>query len=219
MCTRYFMDDAPSELSDIIEAVMHSKLSDKFIRNYGRPVITSGEVRPTDIAPVIAPNKNGLRTVYPMRWGFKNPEHDSTVFTARVETAGTKPTFKDAWKSHRCIIPASYYFEWEHYKDSRGKEKTGQKYAIQPNGSTVTYLCGLYRIENGYPVFVVLTREPSAELKMIHNRMPLILPANMINAWINPEANPDDILQYALTDMIIEKAGEENGQIPNQMYI
>ena len=113
MCTRYFMDDAPKELAEIFDIVMQSELSDKFVRKFGRPIITKGEVRPTDITPVIAPNKKSIRTVYPMRWGFNNPNHDSTVFNARVETANSKPTFKDAWKSHRCIIPASYYFEWE----------------------------------------------------------------------------------------------------------
>lgn len=66
-----------------------------------------------------------------MRIGlFNYPNHDSTVFNARVESAKNKPTFKDAWKSHRCIIPASYYFEWEHFKSPDGKTKIGDKYAI-----------------------------------------------------------------------------------------
>ena len=216
------MDDAPSELTDIIAAAINSPLADKFIKKFGRPLITRGEVRPTDIVPVIAPNKNGLRTVYPMRWGFKNPDHDSTVFNARTETADRKPTFKDAWNSHRCIIPASYYFEWEHFKSLGGKSKTGDKYAIQPTGATVTWLCGLYRIENGLPVFVVLTREPGEALRSLHDRMPLILSEDKINAWINPKTNPSTLLQYALTDMVAEKVENEKSdksQIPNQMSI
>ncbi len=217
MCTRYFMDDAPSELSDIIEAAMKSPLADKFRTKYGRPVVTSGEVRPTDIVPVIAPNKSGIRTVYPMRWGFRNPDHDSTIFNARVETTGSKPTFKDAWKSHRCIVPASYYFEWEHFKSDNGKEKTGAKYAIQPKGATMTWLCGLYRIENGFPVFVILTREPSESVRFIHDRMPMILPQANINDWISPETNPTTMLKYALDDMITEKVIDDKSQIPNQL--
>ncbi|MBQ7429382.1 MAG: SOS response-associated peptidase family protein [Butyrivibrio sp.] len=69
-----------------------------------------------------------------------------------------------------------FYFEWEHFKSADGKVKTGDKYAIQPRDCTVTWLCGLYRIEDGYPVFVVLTKEPTAELSKIHDRMPLMLP-------------------------------------------
>ena len=217
MCTRYFMDDAPKELAEMFDIVMQSELSDKFVRKFGRPIITKGEVRPTDITPVIAPNKKGIRTVYPMRWGFNNPNHDSTVFNARVETANSKPTFKDAWKSHRCIIPASYYFEWEHFKSDNGKEKTGAKYSIQPEGTTMTCLCGLYRIENGFPVFVVLTKEPSENVSFIHDRMPLIMPQDKINDWINPETNPITMLKYALYNMITEKVIEDKNQIPNQL--
>ena len=206
MCTRYYMDDASTELSEIIEAVKQSALVDKFINKFAKPITTSGEVRPTDIVPVLAPDKKGDRAVFPMRWGFHNPSHNSTVFNARVETAGSKPTFKDAWKSHRCIVPATYYFEWEHFKSPNGRTKTGDKYLIQPVNSNVTWLCGLYRIEDGFPVFVVLTTEPHKELRRIHDRMPLIIPDGKVDEWISPESDPDALLPYMLTDMVIEKA-------------
>ena len=200
------MDDASTELSEIIEAVKQSALVDKFINKFAKPITTSGEVRPTDIVPVLAPDKKGDRAVFPMRWGFHNPSHNSTVFNARVETAGSKPTFKDAWKSHRCIVPATYYFEWEHFKSPNGRTKTGDKYLIQPVNSNVTWLCGLYRIEDGFPVFVVLTTEPHKELRRIHDRMPLIIPDGKVDEWISPESDPDALLPYMLTDMVIEKA-------------
>ena len=82
------------------------------------------------------------------------------------------------------------------------------RYAIQPAGSTVTWLCGLYRIEDGYPVFVILTKEPSPELSRIHDRMPLILPKEKVSEWINPSSNPEALLQYALSDMVAEKTDE-----------
>lgn len=213
MCTRYFIEiDAP-ELKEIISAATNSSLADKFVTTHSRPVITSGEVHPADIVPVIAPNQKGTRSVFPMQWGFTIKERKTTLFNARIETAGTKPTFRNSWKSHRCIIPASYYFEWQHYVSSDGKTKTGDKYAIQPEGHIVTWLCGLYRIEDGYPVFVVLTREPSDKLRKIHNRMPLILPENRIEDWINPSSSPDTLLQYALDEMIVEKVKPEDGQM------
>ena len=52
---------------------------------------------------------------------------------------------------------------------------------IQPKNSTMTWLCGLYRIEEGMPVFVILTREPGEEICFIHNRMPLIMPEDLVN--------------------------------------
>ncbi len=208
MCTRYALEKDLPELKEIADEVLQSLLAQRFVATHARPIVTSGEVRPTDIVPVIAPNAKGLKTVFPMQWGFLNKDNKRTLFNARVETAGEKPTFKDAWQSHRCIIPASYYFEWAHFKSPDGREKTGDRFAIQPSGCTITWLCGLYRIENGYPVFVILTKAPTVELSKIHDRMPLMLPKDRIEDWINPSSNPEELLSYALTDMIIEKAEE-----------
>lgn len=208
MCTRYALEKDLPELKELADEVFRSLLAQRFVATHARPIVTSGEVRPTDIVPVIAPNAKGLKTVFPMQWGFLNKDNKRTLFNARVETAGEKPTFKDAWQSHRCIIPASYYFEWAHFKSPDGREKTGDRFAIQPSGCTLTWLCGLYRIENGYPVFVILTKAPTVELSKIHDRMPLMLPKDRIEDWINPSSNPEELLSYALTDMIIEKAEE-----------
>ena len=205
MCTRYALEKDLPELKEIIDAVLHSLLAEKFIDSHAKPIIIDGEVRPTDIVPVIAPNSKGRRSVFPMQWGFLAKDNKRTLFNARVETAGEKQTFKEAWESHRCIIPASCYFEWQHLKSPDGRIVTGGKYAIQPAGCTATWLCGLYRMENGYPVFVVLTKEPTVELSKIHDRMPIMLPADKIEEWIDPSADPTEVLRYALSDMIIDK--------------
>lgn len=208
MCTRYALEKDLPELKKIIEDVYRSVLASRFIDTHGKPIVTDGEVRPTDIVPVLAPNSKGVKTVYPMQWGYLTADNKRTLFNARVETAGQKPTFRDSWQSQRCVIPASYYFEWQHFKSADGKEKTGDKFSIQPTGYTITWLCGLYRIENGYPVFVVLTKEPTVEMSSIHDRMPLMIPEDKIDEWLDPSSNPDDILPYALSDMVIEKAEE-----------
>ena len=119
--------------------------------------------------------------------------------------------WKDAWQSHRCIIPASYYYEWEHLvNQATGKKKAGDKYMIQPKGSSVTYLAGLYRIEDmkgiKVPVFTVLTREPSDEIRFIHDRMPVMLAKELIQDWISPSNKPEEIVRNALTAMVFEKA-------------
>ena len=79
----------------------------------------------------------------------KRPEDN-----ARAETAAEKPTFREAWAKHRCAIPASWYFEWEHDE----KKRAGQKYALKPEGEDLIWLAGLYRMEGELPVFVILTR-------------------------------------------------------------
>jgi len=197
-------------LAEIAAAVRNNQLADRFIRA-GSAILTSGEIRPTNVIPVIAPNKDGERTVFPMKWGFQIPGR-SLIVNARVETADTKPTFREAWRGHRCIVPASWYYEWDHIQ-VKGKKKAGSKYAVQPVDAAVTWLAGLYRIEMGYagfryPVFSVLTRNPSPELLKIHDRMPVILPEDAISRWISPElshAEIRDIADHSLTEMIAEK--------------
>ena len=86
-----------------------------------------------------------------------------------------------------------------------GKKHTGDKFMIQPKGAAITWLCGIYRIENGLPTFVILTKAPSEEISFIHDRMPLILPQNYVSEWIKPENSPAELLKEAETDMIYER--------------
>ena len=149
MCGRYFIEESP-ELRPIIEAMNHSPLVAKFQKSLA--VLSQGEIRPTNVAPVIASSKAGNRAVFPMKWGFTGK---TLLINAKTETAAFKPTFREAWASHRCIVPASWYFEWEHMTMNDGKKKTGDKFMLQPKGSPVTWLCGLYRIEEGLPCYVI----------------------------------------------------------------
>ena len=199
MCCRYWAEESP-ELREIVEEMNRSPLVKKWQNTTA--VKTYGEIRPTDVVPVIAPNRSGDRAVYPMKWGYSGK---TLLMNARTETAAEKPTFRDDWARHRCIVPASWYFEWEHLTGNDGKKRTGEKYMIQPKDSSMTWLCGLYRIENGMPVFVVLTREPGEEIHFIHDRMPLIMPDQLVNEWIRPDGKPEELLPYALTEMVFEK--------------
>ncbi len=199
MCCRYWTEESP-KLRGIVEEMQRSPLVGRWQQT--RQVRTYGEMRPTDVVPVIAPDRNGRRAVFPMKWGFTGK---TLLMNARSETAAVRPTFKEAWERHRCIVPASWYYEWEHRTGNDGKTYTGDKYVIQPRDSTMTWLCGLYRIEYGLPVFVVLTREPGDGIRFIHDRMPLIMPERLVDEWIRPDAKPEELLPYALTDMSFMK--------------
>ena len=199
MCCRYWTDESP-ELRPIVEEMNRSPLMKKWQDKV--KVKSYGEIFPTDVVPVIAPNRSGLRTVYPMKWGYSGK---SLLMNARSETAAEKLTFREDWVRHRCIVPASWYFEWEHYPGSDGKKHTGDKYMIHSKDSAMIWLCGLYRIENGLPVFVILTREPGETLRFLHDRMPLIMPDELVTEWIRPDRKPEELLPRALTDMYFEK--------------
>jgi len=209
MCTRFYAD-IDKELKPIIASAKQAPFAQQMTISLSRPLTMCGEIKPTDIAAVIAPAKNGKRSVFPMQWGFHVDGLKAPLVNARIETASAKPTFRDSWQHRRCVIPASWYYEWQHYTAPDGRRKTGEKYAIHPGNEKITWLAGLYRFEelNGfrYPVFAVLTREPAATVRSIHDRMPLILPENAIDEWIAPDGKPENIITSAVTDLLLEKA-------------
>ncbi len=204
MCTRFYIQDDSIDLAEIMAAAKASRLSEK-LRLQGCALKTSGEIFPSDTVPVIAPDQRGGRAVFPMRWGFRIPGR-SLLVNARTETASTLPSFRNSWQKQRCIIPASWYYEWEHFTDSQGKKTAGDKFMIRPEDASVTWLAGLYRIEDGLPVFTVLTKEPCEALRGIHDRMPLLLPGRLLDKWIDPSEKPEELLPYAIEALTAQKA-------------
>ena len=209
MCTRFYVE--PAYYAPIITRAQQLKLADDMMRHLGKPLTMSGEMRPTDVAAVLAPNKEGNVSVFPMIWGFSHEATDAPIVNCRLETASQKEMWKDSWFRRRCAIPCSWYFEWEHFRSPDGKRsKVGEKYLIQPKDSHTTMLAGLYRFEerNGLqvPVFSVLTRDAIGELRGIHDRMPLMINKDDVEDWIKPNSSPGDISKRAITNVVIEKA-------------
>ena len=199
MCCRYYIEHDDPEIMHILENVNRSPLAERFLKA-GDAVVTDGEIHPTAVVPTVACNRNGQPSVFPMKWGFTIPGV-RPVFNARVETAARRQSFRDAWEQHRCIVPASWYFEWKHVTDPGGKSRVTDKYAIRPKGNHAAWMCGLYRMEGNLPHFVILTRDPTEDLREIHDRMPLMLPGRYVSDWVNPLTAPEKILGFAEMDM------------------
>ncbi len=186
MCGRYYIaeDDAAEELRQIIEAVNRRNPDAK----------TGGEIRPGDTVPVLANSPSLQPGAYAMHWGYTLSD-GKLLFNARSETAAEKAIFKDGMAQRRRLIPATCYFEWEH----RGKEKI--KYAIAPQNSNIIYLAGIYRKEGNRTACTILTREPAESIVFIHNRMPVILPAEAAGDWLNVRYAAMDVLRTAMLNM------------------
>lgn len=214
MCTRYYYDNSIPALKEYEDTASKSILMKHFAEVMSKPLLKDAEVRPSDVVPVLAPNKDGNLAVFPMLWGFTvSLPKESNLGTngwlcinARVESASKKKTFAESWERRRCIIPCAHYFEWRHVTNpSTGKDVPKEKYMIQPAGMEITYLAGIYRMENGYPVFTVLTTNPPEDLSKIHDRMPVIMPEEAINDWINPSSDPMAVLPKHIRDMYYEQ--------------
>lgn len=192
MCGRFYIaeDDASEDLQRIIDA-----LNRRYNGNH--PAKVKGEIRPTDIIPVVANSPSMATGVYAMKWGYTMPD-GKPMFNARSETAATKPLFADGMRQRRCIIPATLYFEWE----KRGSQKI--KHAISPTGSDMICMAGIYRIEGNRAACSVLTRTPAACIAHIHDRMPVILPKEAAKDWLNLRYDPQEVLTAALGDMTFQ---------------
>lgn len=185
MCGRYNFSKNSS--SPMVQKVLED-LQDRQIE------VKTGEVNPGDIAAVIASNRKLEPQAFGMKWGYRLPD-GKLIFNARSETAAQKAMFADGMRQRRCLIPADCYYEWQ--KVGQGK----QKYQIAPTDANGFFLAGIYRIEQGIPVFSVLTKEPVESIAFVHNRMPVILPEEIILDWLNPKYHGQEILNAALQDM------------------
>ena len=183
MCGRYYIPEG-NEYADI------NSILDLIKRAYiGSPALAKmkqGEVFPTEIVPVITHEAPQL-----MKWGFEGFNNKGLIINARLETAAEKPMFKMPFSSQRCLIPAGYYYEWK--KDGTKK----QKFAIKQKKAI--YMAGLYQISESepLPLFVILTREASPDIRFIHDRMPVILSKEGQEKWLSGEMNAQEMSAYS----------------------
>jgi putative SOS response-associated peptidase YedK len=136
------------------------------------------------------------RKVLPAKWGLVNQgardnSRAAQCINAMAETVEARPSFREAFRRRRCIVPADGFFEWVGSKQSR----TPMWFTPQDGG--LLFFAGLYEAwcapaGQTETTFTILTCGPNAATRPIHNRMPVILAdVKAQEDWINPrEANP-----------------------------
>lgn len=144
-------------------------------------------IRPTDKILAITELEPPGADLY--RWGLipfwaKNCKQIYTTFNARAEDIEIKPMFREAFKRRRCLIPASGYYEW---RDEGGKRK--QPYLFKAKDQPLFAFAGLWEEMNtdaGETVksCTIITCEPNEVAAAYHNRMPVILPAELRWNWL-----------------------------------
>lgn len=159
-----------------------------------------------DAAPALAPRYNiaptqpvlvvrrespaGPRRAALLRWGLipaGGPEPGRPLINARAETAATLPSFRDAFRRRRCLVPADGFYEW---MGPRGRPR--QPMLIRLKDARPFALAGLWEpptttgeVEN-VGTCTILTTGPNALLAEIHDRMPVILGPEEGEGWLDP---------------------------------
>jgi len=171
-----------------------------------RPIETLQEHFPIDrVEATIAPNFNIAPTqriaaivqegdenvLKSFQWGLvplwaKDPAIGVRMINARAETVDSKPSFRNAFKKRRCIIPADGFYEWTGPKGNKQPV-----FITLPNGEPFGF-AGLWEVWDNkgmadQPLYTVtiITTEASQAIKDIHHRMPVILKPEAFHDWMN----------------------------------
>ncbi len=151
---------------------------------------THYNIPPGTVNPVVVNTSEGYKMGRFM-WGLmpswaKDESMKWKTINARAEGIETKASYRKPFVSKRCLIPASFYFEW----DKSTNPKT--PYLIKMKNDEIFSFAGLYDIwknPEGKDIysFTIITTEPNQLQGRIHNRMPVILPKEDEKEWLNPD--------------------------------
>ena len=166
-----------------------------------------GDYRPRyNIAPTdphwIVRTRYEDRELLPARWGLvnswaKDAKGAFRQINARAETVARLPAFRDAFQKRRCVVPADGFYEWTGPKEAR------QPFRFhRPDGGLLLF-AGLSESWQREPevwerTFTIITTGPNDVVRPIHDRMPVILPADVVDDWLNPNANDTTALKGLL---------------------
>jgi putative SOS response-associated peptidase YedK len=155
-------------------------------------------IAPTD--PVLAVREAGdeTRDIGLLRWGLVPgrwaEKGGRPLINARAETLESQPAFRESFHARRCLIPADGFYEW--LADERGKRPLwfsrtdGELFAFagiwaelpERSGDGVLHSCS------------IVTCEPNGLVRPIHDRMPVVLKPELEAAWLDPAAEPGDLM-------------------------
>ena len=155
-------------------------------------------IAPTNEIYIIRDNQQG-RVLDSASWGLIAPwqknfiearNSQSHAINARSESIHEKPTFRQAFRTTRCLIPATGYYEWA---TSLGKYPPKQPFyissAVDNTSLSIAGIWSTWKNENGNEIqsAAIITREAVGELATIHSRMPVFMPSDRWDTWLDPQ--------------------------------
>ncbi len=180
MCGRFALTETP----EVVAAFFGTAGGLRFPPRYN--------VAPTQPLVVVR-LEAGQRRMALLRWGLvpgwvKDPASFALVINARSEEALDKPSFRNALRYRRCLVPASGFYEWR-----RGPGKTRQAYWLRPRRGGPIAFAGLWETwmgRNGEEVDTgaILTTAANAALAPIHDRMPVVIKEEDFDLWLSGRA-------------------------------
>jgi len=184
MCGRYATTRSDADLSLLFDAV-----------NVSEGLGPSWNVAPTDPVPLVRiSQRQGGRVLDTARWGLVPPwapdlRSGARMINARAETVATSPAFAPSFARRRCLVPADGWYEW--VRTGRSK----QPYYMTGGDAPLAF-AGIWTMSGEDTLTCsVITTAALGELAQVHDRMPLILPAERWPGWLAGGGDPAGLLQ------------------------
>lgn len=134
---------------------------------------------PTQIVPVVRV-QGAVASVDPARWGllphWKRDESGPPLFNARSETVATKPSFRDAFRAQRGLIPMDGYYEWNDAGDGK------RPYFV--SSGEIMWVAALWATGLDRLSTTMLTTDSHGPLAWLHDRLPRVLAPEEIEQWV-----------------------------------
>lgn len=170
-------------------------------------------VAPTQMGWVIVPDE-----IMQMKWGLlpawaKDAKMAYSTINARLDTITVKPSFRGAWRAgRRCLVVASGYYEWPVIDGVK------RPHYIHRTDSPVTLFGGIWESRGDLHTYSIVTKDADENIASLHDRMPLILPPELLSDWLR--GSTDDAMGIAMTlpeqPMAYYEVGKAVGNVRNQ---
>ncbi|NJO42000.1 MAG: SOS response-associated peptidase [Cyanobacteria bacterium CRU_2_1] len=190
MCGRFTLSQSAETIAEVFQLSAVPQLEPRYNIAPTQPVCV--------IRTIAEPSEREFTYLY---WGLipswaKDPSIGTRLINARAETVTEKPAFRAAFKRRRCLILADGFYEWQPLQ--KGK----QPFYFQMEETQPFAFAGLWEhwesADGAIESCTILTTEANEMLKPIHDRMPVILPPNAYDMWLNLEVQGGDRLHSLL---------------------
>jgi len=216
MCGRFALAATPEELAN------HFNLKRKVV------IAPHYNIAPSQPVLIVKSGAYGY-TLSAVRWGLipswsKDEKVGYKLINARAESLQEKPSFRDAFKSRRCLVPAIGFYEWK----QDGKRK--QPYFVKMKNGGLFAMAGIWeswQSPKGETVesCAMITTDANTIVAKLHDRMPVILPKDCYGIWLDstregfpfPEYmrpyDPFKMTAYPVSSMVNDVMNEVEGCI------
>lgn len=210
MCGRYATTRSNADISEFFEAL-----------DVTEELSPSWNVAPTDPVPLIRESAtHAARVLDSARWGLVPPwagdlRQGARMINARAETVATSKAFAASFARRRCLVPADGWFEWVR----TGKQK--QPYYMTPADGRPLAFAGIWSAWGPDKLLTcsVITTAALGGLAEVHDRMPLILPAERWSDWLAGGGDPEPLLrplgEKELASIEVRPVGAAVGNVRN----